>query len=213
MNQLRQVKGVSKKKLKAQEYNLRRKMGICFRCVSTNHTHAKCPEMEIKHENKEQNICVPHGEVEATHHHIELPSQQKIEACTEHYDEKSNNMLTDMEVDKIDNMLIDNLLETLGPSPKVNTQWEINGEEIGNQCQFVITESQKNIQDTTTNPDVIHNDFASTTIKNTGIELQGKSFFNTLEIGTGGVDSKQSIGSSLFLRAKIRSRSLGQKVI
>ena len=44
MSLLRQVKGISKKKLKAQEYNLKRKMGICYRCTSTNHTLAKCPE-------------------------------------------------------------------------------------------------------------------------------------------------------------------------
>jgi hypothetical protein len=59
MRKLRNVKGVSKKKLKAQEYNLRRKMGICHKCISADHTQAKCPAKVIKHdarishENKE----------------------------------------------------------------------------------------------------------------------------------------------------------------
>ena len=71
MSQLRQVKGVTKKKLKAQEYNLKRKLGICYRCDSTNHTLAKCPEKALKHDKK-TDICVPHENKELCQHRVRL---------------------------------------------------------------------------------------------------------------------------------------------
>jgi hypothetical protein len=117
MNLLRQVKGVSKQKLKAREYNLKRKMSICFGCSSTNHTLAKCPEKSMKHDTK-VNICFPHT-AETSHKSKEIPLQQIIEAYTENHDEKCQHMmLTDTEVDKVDLLLLDNLLESQGPGPK-----------------------------------------------------------------------------------------------
>jgi len=195
MSQLRQVKGVTKKKLKAQEYNLKRKLGICYRCDSTNHTLAKCPEKALKHDKK-TDICVPHenkelcrpklmetitknypGEcsnlltnvevdkVETYHENKELQSQQFMEIVTKNYQEECSNMLTDTEVDNVDNLLLENLLKTLGPSPKMwsisrqtslNTQKDfnqiLNGEEVGNFSQ-----SQENIQYETINSEEILN--------------------------------------------------------
>ena len=44
LSQIKQVKGVTQKKLKTKEFNLRRKMGICFRCKTTSHTKVECPK-------------------------------------------------------------------------------------------------------------------------------------------------------------------------
>ena len=88
MSKLRNVKGVSKKKLKAQEYNLRRKMGICYRCTSTDHTQAKCPEKVIKNETR----ITPENTKK-------LPPQKTMEKYTEKYEEKDKNMLTSLDVD------------------------------------------------------------------------------------------------------------------
>jgi len=208
MSQLRQVKGVTKKKLKAQEYNLKRKMGICFICDSTNHTLDKCPEKAIKHDMK-KNICVPHA-VETGRENKELPPQQLMETVTKNYHEECSNMLTYKEVDKVDNLLLDNLLETLGPGPKklsivpehpsLNAQHDsnhvINGEEIGNQYQLGSTEFQENIQYETINPDEIRN-FAIP-IEEMGMVLQDKeksdkSFFDAASDKGAGVDSKNTM--------------------
>merc|ERR1712150_101917 len=79
MSLLRQVKGISKKKLKAQEYNLKRKMGICYRCTSTNHTLAKCPENQtIKPE-------IPVNAVQTIHENEVLPPPKIMETCTDVY--------------------------------------------------------------------------------------------------------------------------------
>ena len=181
ISQLRQVKGVSKKKLKAREYNLRRKMGICFRCNSTNHTLKKCSE-KLEKQDTNINTCFPHA-LETSHEIKELLSQQIIETSAENYDEKCNNVMNDMEVDKVDSILLDNLLTSLGPGPK---QWSItehsmfNDQQeknpllngvIGNNCPALgITESQENNQDESNITSEIHN-FAIS-IKATGLDLQ-----------------------------------------
>jgi len=161
ISQLRQVKGISKKKLKAQEYNMRRKMGICFRCNSTSHTKAECPEEAINHD-KNINICTPHA-VETGHENKEISLQQIMETCTGNFNEK-----------------------LIHEHPSLNAQQEINneinGQEFGNHCQLGITKFQENIQYETINTDVNH-DFAIP-IEESGMELQEKKKSENMAIDT-----------------------------
>jgi hypothetical protein len=148
--------------------------------------------------------------VETCHENKELPPQQFMEIVTKNYHEECSNMLTDKEVDKVDNLLLDNLLETLGPGPKklsivpehpsLNAQDDINhvinGEEIGNQYQLGSTEFQENIQYETINPDEIRN-FAIP-IEEMGMVLQDKeksdkTFFDAASDKGTGVDSKNAM--------------------
>ena len=57
-----------------------------------------------------------------------LPPEQVMQTYTENYDEYCNTMLTDMEVDKVDNLILDNLLESpaMPEHPSVNAHQEIN---------------------------------------------------------------------------------------
>jgi len=171
LSQLKQAKGVTKKKLKAKEFNLRRKMGICFRCISTSHTKVECPKT-LKHNI---NINVPYA-AETGNEKKDLPLQQIIQTYTENYNEKYNTMLTDMDVDKVDNLLLDNLLEslTIPEYTSLNAHQEmnhkINGGEIGHNFQLQTTEYQEYIQD-----ESLYEIKNFATINNeTGMELQDR---------------------------------------
>lgn len=185
LSQIKQVKGVTQKKLKTKEFNLRRKMGICFRCKTTSHTKVECP----KALKQNINIEVPYA-AETGFEKKNLPPQQVIQTYTENYDEYCNTMLTDMEVDKVDNLILDNLLESLAmpEHPSVNAHQEINhqinGVEIGHNYQLQTKEYQENIQDESLYE--IQN--FVTLNKDTGMKLQnemksGKSFIDALGRG------------------------------
>jgi len=118
LSELRNVKGISKKKLKSKEYHLRRKMGMCFKCTSTNHTQKKCREKPIEN-GGHKSICYPKA-VKVSHGNKELSLQQTLVTSTGKYDEKQDNVLTHLNVGKLDNLLIDNLLKPLCPDLKIN---------------------------------------------------------------------------------------------
>jgi len=156
---------------KAKEFNLRRKMGICFRCNATSHTKVECPKV-LK---QNVNIEVPHA-AETGFENKYLPPQQVIQTYTENYDENCNTMLTDMEVDKVDNLIFDNLIESLAmpEHSSLNAHQEINhqinGVEIGHNYQLQTKEYQENIQDESLYE--IQNSVALN--KDTGMEQQHK---------------------------------------
>ena len=137
ISQMRLVKGVSKKKLKAQEYHLKRKMGICFKCTSSSHTYQKCPEKAVKH-NTNTNVPLSHTN-ETSNEIIQISSQQIIQAYIENNDEKCNNMLTDMDVDKCDSILIDNLVVSLCQNLYQDPRSEFFHQklELNSSCSFI----------------------------------------------------------------------------
>jgi len=168
LSNLRNVKGISKKKLKAQEYHLRRKMGICFKCNSKNHTHKKCPEKVIKNDGQLDVVIPP--SVESSHEKKELPPQESMEKCTEKYN--TNNMSTNLKVNKLDKLLMENLLKPLCPDLKVK---QIPRHLIMNIIQQMQCNAEKNILDEM-NPQDIH-DLATSMIEK-GVD---KTILNALE--------------------------------